>query len=37
MGEINIEGLGIVEIAGDTPTPEEMIRLYLKPRLKLLN
>ena len=23
MGEINIEGLGIVEIAGDTPTPEE--------------
>ena len=23
MGQINIEGLGIVEIAGDTPTPEE--------------
>ena len=23
MGQINIEGLGIVEISGDTPTPEE--------------
>ena len=29
MGQINIEGLGIVEISGDTPTQKVLLLLRL--------